>query len=99
MQPSERMGPTSRAVALRNVLVAASALVVLFMGAVGMDVLIGLRQPPPRQVIEDAGPLARVASIQPQDVRYSMPSGSRSDTGARTSTRRYRHMVLPDVAA
>ena len=46
MQLSEHMSPTSRAIVLRSVLVAAGSLAVLFMGAVGMNTLFGLRQPP-----------------------------------------------------
>ena len=40
----------------RNRLVASTSLVVLFMGAVGMNVLVGPRHLPPRQVVRDAGP-------------------------------------------
>ena len=68
MQRGERMPPTQRALVLRHVLAAFSALVVLSLGAVGMKVLAGLREPPRRQVVEHAGPLVRVVTMQPQDV-------------------------------
>ena len=72
MQPAARMTPAARALVLRNALAALSALVILVLGAVGMKLLVGLRQPPTRQVVEHPGPLVRVVSIQPQDVSVTV---------------------------
>ena len=52
----------------RNALTAFCALLVLVLGAAGMKVLVGLREPPQRQVVEHPGPLVRVVRIQPRDV-------------------------------
>ena len=68
MQRGERMAPARRAVVRRHVLAALAALVVLSLGAVGMKVLAGLREPPRRQVVEHTGPLVRVLTVRPQDV-------------------------------
>ena len=68
MQPRERMAPATRSLVLRNALTALCALVVLVLGAVGMKTLVGLREPPQRQVVEHPGPLVRVTTVQPQDV-------------------------------
>ena len=91
MQPSEHMDPTRRAVVLRNVLAAASALVILFMGAVGMKVLVGLREPPPRQVVEYPGPLVRVVSIQSQEVSVTVQ-------GFGTVRAKHVWSVVPEVS-
>ena len=68
MQRVERMAPARRAVVLRHVLASLIALVVLSLGAVGMKVLAGLREPPRRQVVDHPGPVVRVVTVQPQDV-------------------------------
>ena len=68
MGPPEPAAPGGKAVVLRSALIGATALVVLLMGAVGMNVLIGLRQQTPRQVVNDPGPLVRVVSIELRDV-------------------------------
>ena len=59
---------------MRNGLIAASALIVLSIGVVGMSVLAGLREPAPRQVIDDVGPLVQVVSVQPS--AGSQPHGA-----------------------
>ena len=68
MQRGEHVTPTRGAAVLRHVAAALTALVVLSLGAVGMKVLAGLREPPRRQAVEYAGPLVRVVTVQPQDV-------------------------------
>ena len=57
-----------KAIVLRNGLIGAAAVVVLLMGAVGMNVLVGLRQQPPRQAVDHPGPVVRVVSIRLQEV-------------------------------
>lgn len=68
VQPAARMTPATKALVLRHVLTALSAAFVLILGAVGMQFLVGLREPPTRQVVEHPGPLVRVMDIQPQAV-------------------------------
>ena len=72
MQPRERMAPASRSLVLGKALTALCALVVLALGAVGMKTLVGLREPPRRQVVEHPGPLVRVMTVQPEDVSITV---------------------------
>ena len=63
MQPQEPVGPARRPILLRNVLIGATTLIVLSVGAIGMSVLAGLRGPHQRQVADHTGPLVRVVSV------------------------------------
>ena len=72
MQPRGRVAPATRSLVLRNALTALCALVVLAFGAVGMKTLVGLREPPRRQVVEHPGPLVRVMTVGPQDVSIAV---------------------------
>ena len=76
---------------LRNGLIGAIALIVLSIGAVGMSVLAGLREPPQRQVVDDLGPLVRVVSVQPQDVPLTV-------TGFGTVRAKHLWSVVPEVS-
>jgi RND family efflux transporter MFP subunit len=57
---------------LRRVLIGFSALAVLAVGAAGMNMLIGLRNPPPRQIVDNPGPVVRVVKVEPRDVPLSV---------------------------
>ena len=61
-------------IVLRNGLIGVIAPIVLSIGAVGMSVLAGLREPAPRQVVDDVGSLVRVVSVQPS--AGSQPHGA-----------------------
>ena len=91
MQRGERMAPVRRAVVLRHVLASLIALVVLILGAVGMKVLAGLREPPRRQVVEHAGPLVRVVTMRPQDVSVTVQ-------GFGTVRARHVWSMVPEVS-
>lgn len=91
MQPRERMAPAARSLVLRNALTALCALVVLVLGAVGMKTLVGLREPPRRQVVEHAGPLVRVMTVQPQDVSIAVK-------GFGTVRAKHVWSVVPEVS-
>ena len=72
MRPPEPMGLTRRGIMLRSGLSGGMARMVPSIGAVGTSVPAGLREPPPRQVVDDVGPLARVVSVQPRDVAVTV---------------------------
>ena len=94
MQPTERaerMDPATRSWVLRHGLAAFCALAVLVLGAVGMRVLVGLREPPQRQVVEHPGPLVRVLSIQPQNVSVTVK-------GFGTVQAKHVWSVVPEVS-
>ena len=57
---------------LRRVLIGFSALAILAVGAAGMNILIGLRNPPPRQIVDNPGPVVRVVKVEPRDVPLSV---------------------------
>ena len=75
---------------LRNGLIGATALIVLSIGAVGMSVLTGLREPPQRQVVDDPGPLVWVVSVQPRDVPLTV-------SGFGTVRPKHVWSVVPEV--
>ena len=91
MQSRERMAPATRSLVLRNALTALCALVVLVLGAVGMKTLVGLREPPRRQVVEHPGPLVRVTTVQPQDVSITV-------NGFGTVRAKHVWSVVPEVS-
>lgn len=57
---------------LRRVLIGLSTLMILAAGVVGMGVLKDMREPPPRQVLDNPGPVVRVVNVQPRDVPLSV---------------------------
>ena len=91
VQPRVRMAPVTRSLVLRNALTAFCALVVLVLGAVGMKTLVGLREPPRRQVVEHPGPLVRVMTVQPQDVSITV-------NGFGTARAKHVWSVVPEVS-
>ena len=91
MQPAERMAPATRSPVLRHALIAFCALVVLVLGGVGMKALVGLREPPRRQVVEHPGLLVRVVSIQPRDVPVTV-------NGFGTVRAKHVWSVVPEVS-
>ena len=91
MQPRERMAPATGSLVLRNALTALCALAVLVLGAVGMKTLVGLREPPRRQVVEHPGPLVRVMTVQPQDVSITV-------NGFGTARAKHVWSVVPEVS-
>lgn len=90
-QPAEPVDPARRSLVLRNVLTAFSAAVVLLLGMAGMKFLVGLREPPTRQVVEHPGPLVRVVNIQPQDVSVTV-------RGFGTVRAKHVWSVVPEVS-
>ena len=91
MQTAEPMDPARRSLVLRHVLAAFSAAAVLLLGVVGMKFLVGLREPPTRQVVEHPGPLVRVVNVQPQDVSVTV-------RGFGTARAQHVWSVVPEVS-
>ena len=57
---------------LRRVLIGLSTLTILIVGVIGMKALKDMREPLPRQVFDNPGPVVRVVSVQPRDVPLSV---------------------------
>lgn len=57
---------------LRRVLIGLSTLMILIVGVMGMKVLMDMREPPQRQVLDNPGPVVRVVRVQPRDVPLSV---------------------------
>ena len=76
---------------LRRVLIGLSALTILIVGVIGMKALKDMREPPPRQVLDNPGPVVRVVRVQPRDVPLSV---------AGFGTVRAKHVwsIVPEVS-
>ena len=57
---------------LRRLVIGLSTLMILILGVVGMKALMDMREPPPRQVLDNPGPVVRVVNIEPRDVPLSV---------------------------
>ena len=76
---------------LRRVLIGLGTLMILVVGVVGMKALQDMREPPPRQVIDNPGPVVRVVRVQPRDVPLSV-------TGFGTARAKHVWSVVPGVS-
>ena len=76
---------------LRRVLIGLGTLMILVVGVVGMKALKDMREPPPRQVIDNPGPVVRVVRAQPREVPLSV-------TGFGTVRAKHVWSVVPGVS-
>ena len=76
---------------LRRVLIGLGTLMILVVGVVGMKALQDRREPPPRQVIDNPGPVVRVVRVQPRDVPLSV-------TGFGTARAKHVWSIVPGVS-